>query len=291
MERSRDGDGALGRALALVRHLREHCDWDARQTPASLLPYLLEEAHETADAVRRDDDVELRAELGDLLLNIAFQVVLAEERGAFDAADVVRTLEAKMVARHPHVYGDATEAPDWETLKAAERARATSENGDAPTTPDGPDGDRDPLAGIPGGLEPLSRALRVQERAAGIGFDWPDVSGAMAKLREEIKELESLVGEDSDGRVASPSSAGTPPDPAVIEEAGDLLFAVVNVCRLAGAHPLTALDGATSKFSRRFRAVIRRARAQGLDPATAGLAALDAIWDEVKAEERNAPTT
>lgn len=290
MERSRDGDGDLGRALALVRHLRDHCDWDGRQTPTSLLPYLLEEAHETADAVRRDDDVELRGELGDLLLNIAFQVVLAEERGAFDAADVVRTLEEKMVARHPHVYGDAEEPPDWETLKAAERARGSSANGEAPAAPDGASGGPDPLAGIPAGLEPLSRALRVQERAAGIGFDWPGVAGAIAKLREEIAELESLVEGDPDGRTASPSSAGTPPDPAVIEEAGDLLFAVVNVCRLAGAHPLTALDGATAKFSRRFRTVIRRARSRGLDPAVAGLSALDEIWDEVKAEERNAPT-
>lgn len=292
MERSRDGDGALGRALALVRHLRDHCDWDARQTPTSLLPYLLEEAHETADAVRREDEADLRGELGDLLLNIAFQVVLAEERGAFDAADVVQALETKMVARHPHVYGDAEEPPDWETLKAAERARESSPDGDGRPTREGPyPVNSDPLAGIPAGLEPLSRALRTQERAAGIGFDWPDTSGAIAKLREEIAELESLLKGESGGRAASPSSAGTPPDPAVIEEAGDLLFAVINVCRLAGAHPLTALDGATAKFSRRFRAVLRRARARGLDPSTAGLSALDEIWDEVKQEEPDAPAT
>lgn len=266
MERAAGGDPSLGRALALVRHLRDHCDWDARQTPASLLPYLLEEAHETADAVRREDDAELCGELGDLLLNVAYQIVLAEERSAFDATEVVGRLERKMIARHPHVYGDADEAPDWEALKARER-----------------DAGRDPLAGIPAGMEPLSRALRVQERAAAVGFDWPDASGAIDKLREEIGELERLVH----GREppASPSSAGRAPDPAILDEAGDLLFAVINVCRRVGAHPLTALDGATSKFTRRFREVLERARAEGLDVPGADLEALDRIWDEVKAGE------
>lgn len=271
MQRARDGDETLARALALVRYLREHCDWDARQTPASLLPYLLEEAHEVADTVRRGDDADLPGELGDLLLNLAFQVVLAEERGAFGATDVIDELEAKMVARHPHVYGDAQEAPDWETLKAEERAAT-----------DAPGSENDPLAGIPAGLEPLSRALRLQERAAGVGFDWPDAAGAIDKLREEIGELETLLG---DTRPASPSSAGRPPESAVAEEAGDLLFAAVNVCRLAGVHPLPALDAANAKFSRRFRALLAHARHRGLDVRSAGLEALDGIWDEVKADE------
>lgn len=275
MRRAREGDETLARALALVRYLREHCDWDARQTPASLLPYLLEEAHEVADTVRRGDDAELPGELGDLLLNFAFQVVLAEERGAFGAARVVADLEEKMIARHPHVYAGADEPPDWETLKAEERARRRSgARGDpAPA---------DPLDGIPTGLEPLSRALRVQERASGVGFDWPDARGAIEKLREEIGELEALLGAT---RAASPSSAGQPPDPAVVEEAGDLLFAAVNVCRLAGVHPLPALDGANVKFSRRFRAVLASARTRGLDLRSADLEALDEIWDEVKAAE------
>lgn len=231
-----------------------------------------------ADAVRRGDDDQLPGELGDLLLNLAYQIVLAEERGAFGAASVVAHLEQKMVARHPHVYGDAETAPDWETLKAEERVRTRlASEDDEPAT-----ADDDPLAGIPAGLEPLSRALRIQERAAGTGFDWPDASGAIRKLREEIEELESLLPE---ARPASPSSAGRPPDPAVAEEAGDLLFAAVNVCRVAGVHPLPALGGATDKFVRRFRGVVTRARARGLDVDTAGLEALDAIWDEVKAEE------
>lgn len=279
MERAREADETLGRALALVRYLRDHCDWDARQTSSSLLPYLLEEAHEVADTVRRGDDAELPGELGDLLLNLAFQVVLAEERGAFGAADVVADLERKMIARHPHVYGDAEEPPDWETLKAEERARRRVGSRDGGFATD----DDDPLVGIPAGLEPLSRALRMQERASGVGFDWPDASGAIEKLREEIEELESLLGEAGP---ASPSSAGRLPDSAMAEEAGDLLFAAVNVCRLAGVHPLPALDGANTKFSRRFRAVLARARARDLDVRSADLATLDEIWDEVKAAEK-----
>lgn len=271
MQRALEGDETLARALALVRYLREHCDWDARQTPVSLLPYLLEEAHEVADTVRRGDDADLPGELGDLLLNLAFQVVLAEERRTFGAPEVIDALEAKMVARHPHVYGDAQEPPDWETLKAEERAAT-----------DGPRSENDPLAGIPTGLEPLSRALRLQDRAAGVGFDWPDAAGAIDKLREEIGELETLLG---DTRPASPSSAGRAPESAVAEEAGDLLFAAVNVCRLAGVHPLPALDAANAKFSRRFRALLTRARHRGLDVRSAGLEALDGIWDEVKADE------
>lgn len=268
-----------------MRYLRDHCDWDARQTPDSLLPYLLEEAHETADAVRRGDDAELRGELGDLLLNVAYQVVLAEERGAFDAAAVVDGLERKMIARHPHVYGDADGPPDWEALKAEERASADEALGE---------GAGDPLAGIPAGLEPLSRALRVQERAAGVGFDWPDAGGAIEKLREEVAELEALLNLDGSGiddRPASPSSAGRAADPAVAEEAGDLLFAVINVCRLVGAHPLTALDGATAKFSRRFRDVFTRAREDGLPMPGTDLATLDRVWDAVKAAEREGDAT
>lgn len=224
-----------------------------------------------ADAVRRADDAELPGELGDLLLNLAFQIVLAEERRAFGATEVVAELERKMVARHPHVYGDAAEAPDWERMKAGERAERT-ETGNRL---------RDPLAGVPAGLEPLSRALRVQERAAGVGFDWPDVAGALDKLREEIAELEAVV----DGRAASPSSDGPPPSATVVDEAGDLLFAAINVCRLAGVHPATALTAGTDKFARRFRAVAERSGADGIDMTSADLETLDRMWDEVKRGE------
>lgn len=283
--RARAGDELLGRVLALVRHLRTHCPWDARQTPRSLRPYLLEEAHETADAVLAGSDDELSGELGDLLLNVAFQVVLAEERGAFDGPAVVRRLEAKMRERHPHVYGDAEEAPDWEQMKARERAEAGGErtaadrDGDASgeaTDDGGPP--PSPLAGIPDGLEPVSRSLRVQQRAAAVGFDWPDASGALDKLAEEIQELRELArGRAGDG--------GTVPDPEVEEEVGDLLFAAVNVARLAGVHPSTALARATRKFEARFAELARRARERSVDLEEASLEEMEALWREVKAGE------
>lgn len=314
--RARAGDELLGRVLALVRHLRTHCPWDARQTPGSLRPYLLEEAHETADAVLAGDDEELSGELGDLLLNVAFQVVLAEERGAFDGPAVVRRLEAKMRERHPHVYGDAEEAPDWEQMKARERAeagrertaadRARGASGEA-TDDGGPP--PSPLAGIPDALEPVSRSLRVQQRAAAVGFDWPDASGALDKLSEEIEELRELArGRAVDG-APQPSAAdgagdpeagavtaeaggpagrhpgGTVPDPEVEEEVGDLLFAAVNVARLAGVHPSTALARATRKFEARFAELARRARERSLDLGEASLEEMESLWREVKAGE------
>ncbi len=261
--RASAADATLGRSLALVRFLRERCPWDAKQTPESLLPYLLEEAHEVVDAVRKSDDAELPGELGDLLLNVAFQIVLAEERQAFEAEDVVTALEEKMRDRHPHVYGDADEAPDWEGLKAKQRAAAT-------------DGHTEPFAGIAEGIEPLSRAIRVQERAAGVGFDWPDVSGAFEKLREEMDELEPLLAADADAEELKERLA---------EEAGDVLFSAVNVCRLAGLHPMTVLEDATDKFTDRFRRLAVRAQQEGVVIEQSSLETLDRLWDAVKAEE------
>lgn len=287
--RAEAGDALLARVLALVRHLRAHCPWDARQTPRSLRPYLLEEAHETADAVLAGDDDELAGELGDLLLNVAFQVVLAEERGAFDAPEVVGRLEAKMRERHPHVYGDAEEAPDWEELKARERTA----------------GDASP-AGVPEELEPFSRSLRVQQRAAAVGFDWPDAGGALDKLVEEVEELRALAearaadGASGGGREAnrdeSPAAAGTGgppaphpggtvPDPEVEGEVGDLLFSAVNVARLSGVHPSAALARATRKFEVRFAELARRARERSVDLEEASLEEMETLWREVKAEE------
>jgi MazG family protein len=272
MDRSRTGDLALGRSLALVRYLRDHCDWDARQTTGSLRPYLLEEAHEVADAILSGRDDDLRRELGDLLLNLAFQVVLAEERGSFDASDVVAAMEDKMRERHPHVYGDAEEAPDWERMKAEHRGRERS-GSDSATPPS------DPFDGLPAGLEPLSRSLRMQDRAAGLNFDWPDVWGAVEKLDEELRELrESLEAADSGEKSEAPSA-----DPRVEDELGDLLFAAVNVARLSGVHPTTALERSAAKFAERFRALLALAAAEGLDPGQASLEELDVLWNRVKA--------
>lgn len=278
LRRERAGDSALGRVPSLVRHLRRHCPWDARQTPRSLRPYLLEEAGEVADALAREDDGELRSELGDLLLNVAFQIVLAEERGAFDAREVVSRLEAKMKDRHPHVYGDAADPPDWETLKAREGASGgrepdggsgkprtgggSQEEGAGPRPSPGPDSDPDPLA----------RAHRAQRRAAGRNFDWPALEGAAEKVREELREVEELSGDAEDRE-------------AVEEEIGDLLFAAVNVARLTGVDPSSALVRAVSKFRNRFGRVLELAEERGLDPDGASLSELDELWDEAKSGE------
>jgi len=279
-ELSRAGDEIIGRSLALVRFLRDRCPWDARQDPRSLRPYLLEEAHEVADAIEISDDEALAAELGDLLLNIAFQIVLAEEREAFDGRTVVETLEAKMRLRHPHIYGDADQPPDWEALKARERAERAAESEDrAGLAPS------DPFEGLPVSMEPLSRALRVQDRMAAIGFDWPDVSGPLAKVDEEAAELAALLEEESGPGDEEASVAGSQHLARLEEELGDLLFAVVNVARLCGVHPSNALILANAKFQRRSREMRRRAAESGLDWTSASLDELDGLWEAAKRDE------
>jgi MazG family protein len=255
----RGGDPRLDRALDLVRFLRAGCPWDAAQTPITLTPYLLEEAQEVVEAIEDADDAALAAELGDLLLNLAFQIVLAEERGSFDAATVVEGLEEKMRRRHPHLYG-LGEAEEWEALKAREREAP----GGAPARPS-------VLEGLPRGLEPLSRAHRIQERVSGVGFDWADARGAFEKVAEELEEVrEALEAE---------------PSPALEEELGDLLFAVVNLTRLAGTHALTALQRANRKFTARFEALEELAAEAGVVLGEASLEELDGLWDEVKRRE------
>ena len=246
------------RSLDLVRFLRAHCPWDAEQTPTSLLPYLLEEAHEVAEAVSDGDDALLVQELGDLLMNVAFQTVLAEERGAFSAEDVVSTLEEKMRRRHPHLYGLGPQQ-DWETLKAQERA---AESADGPTSI---------LAGLAKGLEPISRAHRIQDRVASVGFDWSNARDAFDKVAEGLEEV---------GRALEAE-----PSPALEEELGDLLFAVVNLTRLSGVHAMQALQRANRKFTRRFEALEQLARERGVQLGAATLEELDALWDEVKRQE------
>ena len=261
--------GALDRALGLVEFLRARCPWDTAQTPHSLRRYLLEESHEVVDAIERGDDADLRDELGDLLLNLAFQVVIAEERGVFDRQAVIGGLEEKMRRRHPHLYG-LGEAEPWETIKARERSAAA----DA-TAADG-DEERAAVVGLlddlPLGADPLEHAQRVQERVARVGFDWPDYRGAMQKVHEEIEEVRvELEGGDA---------------ARIEDEVGDLLFAAVNLARLAGVHAPTALRRANAKFTRRFGVLEESARRRGIDMETAGLAALDELWDEAKRGER-----
>jgi nucleoside triphosphate diphosphatase len=241
---------ALGRALAMVRDLRIRCPWDRAQTRQTLRPYLVEEALELDEALGSGDSTAIRAELSDMLLHLAYQMVIGEERSEFTPADIAAGLETKMRRRHPHLF-DLGAAEPWEHLKRREREGHT-------------------LAGIVATLPPLLKAYRLQERAASVGFDWPGVEGPLAKVREELAEVEGELGPDS------------PPGPALEGEIGDLLFAVVNLARKAGVEPSLALDGANRKFRRRFEAVEHLAGIRGIDVESAGLEALDGLWDEVK---------
>ncbi|MFP3949156.1 MAG: nucleoside triphosphate pyrophosphohydrolase [Gemmatimonadota bacterium] len=287
--------GELDRGLAVVRHLREHCPWDASRTPLSLIPHLQEETHEVSDAIRTGDPEVLEGELGDLLLNLAFQVVLGEERGHFDASSVADRLEEKMERRHPHLFG-LGEKMDWEEMKARERkdARVTEERAGAS------DADRDSevrprrprgvLHGVPQGLEPLLRAHRIQDRVSGVGFDWSEPTGAWEKVAEELDEVKEALervrhAPDDEATEHPGDRTRGDPEADLREELGDLLFAVVNLTRLAGAHASTLLHGANEKFARRFERLEALARERDIDLDEASLEALDALWDELKAEE------
>jgi len=256
---------ALGRVVELVRDLRRRCTWDAGQTPETLRPYLVEEVLELDQALGTGDPAGIRTELGDLLLHVAFQIVLAEERGWFGADDLVRAVETKMWRRHPHLFdadgtprtgpGEAHPHPGWERQKAHEVPAASV------------------LDGLPRTMPALLAAFRLQEKAAGIGFDWPDAAGPRAKVAEELEELDH-------------ETAADPPDPErVAEEIGDLLFAVVNLARKLDCDPRAALEGSNRRFGDRFRAVERLARERGIVLHETDLSELDTLWDEVKRGE------
>jgi MazG family protein len=255
----------LGDALELMRDLRKRCEWDAAQTHQSLRPYLVEEAYEVDDAIRADSDSLLREELGDLLLQVLFHSVVAEERGAFDLHDVVRTFIAKMKARHPHLYGEGARVP-WEELKAKKRNSIVD--------------------GLPADLPALHRAFRLQDRAAGVGFDWPDAHGPLEKVVEELDEVREEI-DATPRRDTGHAPVYDRAHEALESELGDLLFAVVNLSRKLGVHPALALDKANVKFARRFHAIERLAAERGIDVRTAGLDVLDKLWDEVKRSEAN----
>jgi MazG family protein len=262
----------LDDALAIMRDLRARDAWDKAQTHESLRPYLNEEAHELDDALRDGDDAAIKSELGDVLLQVLFHAIIAEERGAFDINDVAGSLVQKMTVRHPWLFGkrvdgsgQLAEREPWEQMKSKTRATLAE--------------------GLPSGLPALHRAHRLQERAAGVGFDWPDVRGPADKVREELAEVEAEITQHG----AVFDTHGVPSadrrHAALEAELGDLLFAVVNLCRKAGTHPSLALDKANAKFQARFEAIEKLAAARGIDVKTAGLEALDKLWDEVKAGE------
>lgn len=245
----------LNDALELMKDLRRRCEWDAAQTHESLRPYLIEEAYEVDDAIRSGDDQALRGELGDLLLQVLFHSVVADERNAFDFTDVVEGFLVKMKSRHPHLY-EGGDRPSWEGMKAKHRESITD--------------------GLPADLPSLHRAFRLQDRAAGVGFDWPDAAGPAEKVEEELGEVREEIAAG-----ALPGGHGVP-EPKLEDELGDLLFSVVNLCRKLGVHPSLALDKANVKFARRFQAVEALAKERGIDVRTAGLATLDELWDEAK---------
>jgi MazG family protein len=258
-----DNTHSLDDTLALMRDLRKRCEWDAAQTHESLRPYLIEEANELDDAIRLEDDKSMREELGDVLLQVLFHSVLAEERGAFNFAEVAEGLITKMKGRHPHLYSDGSKEP-WERMKSKQRKSIAD--------------------GLPAGLPALHRAHRLQDRAAGVGFDWPDINGPAQKVAEELEEVRSEL------RQSPPPKPGAPPSLderhyALEEELGDLLFAVVNLCRKAGVHASIALDKANAKFERRFKEIERLASERRIDVTQAGLEKLDALWDEAKRDE------
>lgn len=240
----------------MVRDLRKRCPWDAAQTRESLRPYFVEEALELDQALASNNDARIKAEMGDVLLHLAFQIVLAEEQSGFGSEDVTAAIEKKMWRRHPHLFdlGDAPET--WERSKYAE---ASVEK-------------RSILDGMPDTLPTLVAAMRLQERAAGVGFDWDDATGPREKIREEIAELDEELADE--------------PTPERIEhEIGDLLFAVVNLARKLDCDPRAALEKANRRFLERFRIVEKLAGERSIDMATVDLDTLDALWDEAKSAE------
>lgn len=252
----------LLRIMARLRDPQDGCDWDRAQTFATIAPYTIEEAYEVADAIERDDPDALRDELGDLLLQVVFHARIAEEAGLFAFDDVAGAISAKMEARHPHIFGNAGSDEDsreerWEKLKAEERAAK---------------GATSALDGIAHALPALMRAQKLQKRAARQGFDWPDTEGPADKLREEMAEL---------------AAAGT--EAERIEEAGDLLFAAVNLVRAHGVAPEEALRAANTKFERRYRGMEALAAAQGIDFNALSLDDQEALWQAVKASEAGKP--
>lgn len=234
----------------MVRELRKRCSWDRVQTRETLRPYLIEEVHELDHALALGDRDAIRDEVADLLLHLAWQLVLADELGEFTPDDAAHTLETKMKRRHPHLF-ELGPAETWETLK---RREGQSQGAQAGT-----------LEGLPPSLPELLMAYRLQERAAAVGFDWPDRSGPAAKVREELAEVEA---ENTEERLAA--------------EIGDLLFAVVNLARKVGVRPGPALERANLRFRQRFAMLERLAAERGIEVHSAGLAVLDGLWNEVK---------
>jgi len=272
MTPSRDIDRLL-EIMAALRTPGSGCPWDLEQDFSTIAPYTIEEAYEVADAIERGDFVDLRDELGDLLLQVVFHARMAEEAKLFDFGGVVEAITTKLIRRHPHVFGEARDlSPEavkslWAEIKAEEKREraAAHERSGAPPTANGA------LSGVPLPLPALSRALKLQQKASRVGFDWNDAKAVLAKLREETAEIEeALAAGDED---------------AVKDEIGDLLFVVANLARHVQVDPEQALRGANAKFERRFAHIEARLKDEGRTPEQASLDEMDALWDEAKGRE------
>ncbi len=259
-----DPKAGLPRLVEIMARLRDPvsgCPWDLEQTFATIAPYTIEEAHEVADAIQRGDMDHLRGELGDLLFQAVYHAQMADEAGEFDLQDVIRGVSDKMVARHPHVFGDRSrvksaeqQSRDWETLKAAERGPARV------------------LDGVALGLPALSRAVKLQNRAARVGFDWPSTDQVLDKLIEESRELVE--------------ARATMTEAEVVDELGDLFFVLANLARHLKVDPEAALRAGNAKFTRRFQRIEDWLAEEGRTPADSDLAEMDALWNRAKAEDK-----
>jgi nucleoside triphosphate diphosphatase len=259
--------------MAALRTPKTGCPWDLEQNFATIAPYTLEEAYEVADAIARDDLADLQDELGDLLLQVVFHARMAQEQRAFDFGDVVEAITAKLIRRHPHVFGDErANDPNsvkglWEEIKAQEKqAKIQAKNQAVPGKPP----HESALAGVPVTLPALTRALKLQAKASKVGFDWNDPRAVLRKIREEADEIEAAL---DDANADAPA------------EVGDLLFAAVNLARHLDADPEALLRATNQKFERRFAAIERALSARGKAPQQATLAEMDALWEEAKAQE------
>jgi ATP diphosphatase len=262
-----DTSAGIERLLEIMRRLRDPetgCPWDIEQGFDTITPYTIEEAYEVADAIERRDWPELEGELGDLLLQSVYHTQMASEAGHFTFQSVVRNISDKMVARHPHVFGDESrdksaeqQTADWEAIKAKERAGKEQQGA---------------LDGVAIGLPALLRAHKLQKRAARVGFDWPNTDDVIAKITEEAAELVEASDELTQSEVA--------------EEYGDLMFVMANLGRHLGLEPEAALRAANAKFTRRFQGVEAKLAALGKTPSDSDLAEMDALWNAVKADER-----
>jgi MazG family protein len=248
--------------MATLRDPARGCAWDRAQSFASIAPHTIEEAYEVADAIERGAIDELAGELGDLLFQVVFYAQLAREEGRFDFADVVAAISAKLVRRHPHVFGNVKVtdvdaiSESWEVIKREERSAAARDS---------------ILAGIPGALPGLSRAVKLGRRAAGVGFEWPSLPPVRAKVGEELAELDDAIGGGDRERIAA--------------EMGDVLFALANLCRHLEIDPEASIRRANRSFERRFAHIEKRVAKQGGDWSRFDLAALDTFWDEAKRAE------